>query len=128
MALVTCTECGAAVSDRATVCPKCGAPPRMQVANPYRVPFFVRASLWVFGAIGALIVLSQFVPDPSPEERAASEARMQAERVIDVCWDQQERKSMSPEGQRFIAGACEIAEQDYLRTYGHYYKRYGKKP
>ena len=26
MALITCNECGAQISDKATVCPKCGAP------------------------------------------------------------------------------------------------------
>lgn len=34
MALIKCKECGAEVSDKADVCPKCGAPFKLRVKGP----------------------------------------------------------------------------------------------
>lgn len=41
------------------------------------------------------------------------QARSQERDVIAACWQQQERKSFSPEAARFIAGACEKLEADF---------------
>jgi DNA-directed RNA polymerase subunit RPC12/RpoP len=55
MALIKCSECGRDVSDRAGVCPHCGAPLLRQA--PVRV---VRAARW-YEAIGALLVIGGFI-------------------------------------------------------------------
>ena len=40
-------------------------------------------------------------------------------RAIEVCWDEQQRKSLDPAQQRFIAGACESMEAKFVAKYGH---------
>lgn len=50
-----------------------------------------------------------FVASSSPEGQARSHERS----AIELCWDGQKRKSLSPEEARFIAGACEKMEADY---------------
>jgi hypothetical protein len=63
MALIKCSECGKEVSDRASACPNCGAPPsgvnpRQRRDNtPVRV---VRAG-WRWEAIGALLVIGGLI-------------------------------------------------------------------
>ena len=64
MALIKCSECGKDVSDKATACPNCGAPPagngrtRQRRDNaPVRV---VRAG-WRWEAIGALLVIGGLI-------------------------------------------------------------------
>lgn len=43
MALITCSDCGASVSDRAPACPKCGAP--IAAAGPGGAPITVVTEL-----------------------------------------------------------------------------------
>jgi len=63
MALIKCFECGKEVSDKATACPNCGAPPsgvktRQRRDNtPVRV---VRAG-WRWEVIGALLVIGGLI-------------------------------------------------------------------
>lgn len=45
----------------------------------------------------------------SPE----SEAKARARRTIETCWDNQEKKSNTPDMARMIAGACEKLEDDF---------------
>ena len=45
--------------------------------------------------------------------------KSKARQVIEMCWDEQERKSLSAGEAQFIAGACERMEEDFLRKYGH---------
>lgn len=140
MAIIQCGECGAQISDKAAVCVHCGAPvaPKAQPAGspalerrntppppPERVggPLW----LWVVGSIAVVVGLASLAPR-DPQAEAESEARWRAEKAIDLCWEEQERKSISPATQRFIAGACEISEEEYFKKYGRYHTRYGKKP
>jgi hypothetical protein len=45
----------------------------------------------------------------SPDAQARSRQRD----VIRRCWDEQEKKSLSPELARFVAGTCEKLEANY---------------
>lgn len=83
--------------------------------------------VWIVGAAALLVGLVSLTPS-DPKARAESDARWRAEKTIDLCWEQQARKSLSPGEQRFIAGACEISEEEYFKQYGRYHTRYGKRP
>lgn len=108
-----CKECGADVSDKAAVCQHCGAP----VAKPK--PSTSNAALIVVpvGAVVLFAVLGTLLPPKPPDPEA--EAKAVARKTIELCWQEQQRKSLSPDTQRFIAGACEQAEADFIRRYGH---------
>jgi starvation-inducible outer membrane lipoprotein len=51
----------------------------------------------------------------TPQEIAKSDDRDK----IKFCWSQQEKKSLTPDEARFIAGACEMKEQKFREKYGH---------
>lgn len=60
------------------------------------------------GAFGLLVLffLVKNMVDPDPQ----SAARHQADSAVDLCWQDQAKKSNTPEQARFIAGACEAME------------------
>lgn len=95
-------------------------PPPKRVGGPLWV--------WIVGAIAVLAGLISLAPPPDPKEAAANEEQWRLKRKIDFCWEEQARKSMKPEVQRFVASVCENLEADYFRQYGRYYTKYGKKP
>lgn len=45
--------------------------------------------------------------------------KAKARGVIDLCWQEQGRKSLSTSEAQFVAGTCERMEEDFLRRYGH---------
>jgi len=51
-------------------------------------------------------------PDPYVEEK------WRAKETIDLCWEDQGRKSHTPATARFVAGTCEMLEREYLEKYG----------
>lgn len=59
MALITCTECGAQVSDRAPTCPRCGAPVAVasEASEAAHAVAKKRSSGWLWWTIGALAVV-----------------------------------------------------------------------
>jgi hypothetical protein len=59
-------------------------------------------------AAAAFIAFGFMLPD-TPETRERAHSR----EVIRSCWHEQERKSLSPEAARFVAGACEQMESDF---------------
>jgi hypothetical protein len=61
-----------------------------------------------------LVVATGERPPPSPEAKAKADARAS----IENCWQGYERKSLDPDQKRFIAAACELAEQKYRAKYG----------
>jgi hypothetical protein len=80
MALITCSECGSEVSDKAAVCMRCGAP----VAKPtsQAIPVAVQPKpaspvwKWLFGVPVALFVIAVLYGLSVPEyEREANAAR-----------------------------------------------------
>lgn len=73
---------------------------------------------WVILAVVVLAVLVAIATGepttPSPEASAKARARA----GIEACWQDYARKSLAPEQKRFIAGACEQAEQNFRSKYG----------
>ena len=63
MALIKCSECGNEVSDKATACPNCGAPPSSGHARQRRdnAPVRVVRAGWRWEAIGALLVIGGLI-------------------------------------------------------------------
>ncbi len=63
MALIKCSECGKEVSDKATACPNCGAPPSSGLARQRRdnAPVRVVRAGWRWEAIGALLVIGGLI-------------------------------------------------------------------
>lgn len=102
MALTNCTECQAEISDKATACPKCGAP------RPKKHTFL--KGLMIAATVGfVLFLVVGTLAGNSPEAMAKDKARGE----IKYCWEDQSRKAHSPETARFIAGACEAMEADF---------------
>lgn len=42
-------------------------------------------------------------------------------KAIDLCWEEYERKSLTPDQKRFIAGACEMMEDEFRNKHGYKY-------
>jgi hypothetical protein len=64
MALIKCSECGKDVSDKATACPNCGAPPLERRRARHRrdnTPVRVVRAGWRWEAIGALLVIGGLI-------------------------------------------------------------------
>ena len=108
MALIKCNECGVQISDAAAACPHCGAPVPKKPPTGWLV--------WPVGIVFVLVVIAGIMP-PSPHSQEAQDKAI-ARQTIETCWKEQQRKSLSPELQRFVAGACEKAEADFRRQYG----------
>lgn len=103
MAMTVCSECQKDISDKAPVCPHCGA----KKPKSYTWLYFVLGlpvAFLIFGAVQA----------DKPEVKE----RRRAEDVIAECWKDQGRKSNGSGVAQFIAGACEKMEEDYLQKYG----------
>lgn len=73
----------------------------------------LKVLLWLGGGIAAFLIFGASVGS-SPEAKA----RMAAKDAISLCWKEQERKSLAPGTQRFIAGTCEKMEADYRTQFG----------
>lgn len=104
MALISCHECGAEMSDQAAACPRCNAPRQKS-----------KAWLWLAGGLAGIAVLFVLSAGNSPQANEKAKAR----RAIDLCWEDQRRKSLSAGTQQFIAGACEQMESRFVQKYGH---------
>lgn len=62
MALITCNECGAQVSDKAAVCPKCGAPVLYEIKiDKARKEFEKAKLLYGITAVGCIIFAFVFL-------------------------------------------------------------------
>ena len=105
MALIACKEWGNEVSTTAKTCPKCGA----KVAKS-------GGGGWVWGLLAVIAIIVSVIgigaTNPDTQERGT------ARRAIELCWGDQQRKSLSPSEQRAIAAACEGMEAQFKRRYG----------
>lgn len=72
--------------------------------------------LWIAIPAGlfAAFLSFGFVVNSSPE----AQARLQEKDAIDFCWSEQKRQSLTPDTQRFIAGACESMENAFTTKHG----------
>jgi hypothetical protein len=107
MALVACKECKKEISDSTRICPGCGAAQHM---NPWW--WIVIAPVGGFVALMVLGSLSS--GSSSPEDQAKANKRA----AIELCWQEQQRKSLDPSTQRFVAGTCEMMEREFVAKYG----------
>jgi hypothetical protein len=125
MALIACSECGKQISDKAAACPHCGNPlaaaspapifrddPAAQV-RPVPVQIVKKKSntiWWVLGTpvvlFGAMMVIG--AANNGPEAQARSAQRQ----AIELCWQEQGKKSLDPSTGRFVAGVCEKMQAD----------------
>lgn len=70
----------------------------------------LRIALIIVGGFVALLVIGAFLPETEKSKDRA---------VIDLCWQDYERKSLEPATKRFIAGTCEMIEQRFKEKHGH---------
>lgn len=73
----------------------------------------LKVFLWLGGAVAAFLIFGATVGN-TPEAKA----RMASKDAISLCWKEQERKSLTPGAQRFVAGTCEKMEADYRAKWG----------
>lgn len=124
MALVPCQECGKQISSAATACPTCGHPQTAQPApdkypKPQRPPEPEGMGIIPKAIIGAItIFILVLVFDAIRGGDPAAAERRRAQGAIELCWEEQQRKSLAPGDARFIAGACEQMEAKYIKNYG----------
>ncbi|MBR2147270.1 MAG: zinc ribbon domain-containing protein [Muribaculaceae bacterium] len=61
MALIKCSECGQMVSDKASVCPKCGNPINVAPTGGYQQPNDKKSNTWLYVLTGVLGVIAIIV-------------------------------------------------------------------
>lgn len=47
-----------------------------------------------------------------------SDERIQARMAIELCWKEQERKSLAVREKQFVAGTCEMMEKSFIERFG----------
>lgn len=68
--------------------------------------------MWlVLGGIGFVLLIGALGNTP-PSERSKDKS------AIELCWKEQQRKSLTSAEQRFIAGSCEYMEREYEKKHG----------
>ena len=72
----------------------------------------MKIALWVVGAFVAFLVIGNLLPDPS------NDPKWMDREAISLCWKEQGRKSNSAGQAQFQAGACEMMEDRFTKTYG----------
>lgn len=107
--MTTCKVCGTEFSG-SNVCPDCGA----KVVDKQSSGLFL--TVLIGGLVLFLIVMIRMSPSGSS---SGMDEKSQARYAIDLCWENQRKKSLPPDQQRFIAGACEMMEQKFVEKYRH---------
>lgn len=113
MALVVCTECGNAVSDRAAACPKCGAPVSAWAKYVPEKSHWLRNLLIGGGALLFLFIVWGAFLAGTPEGKE----RIKMRDAIDYCDSQTDRLKadprMSPGAVGLHMDACDKLRNDY---------------
>lgn len=114
MALVPCSDCDNQVSERASACPKCGAPmtaPPVSIEPPPEsrsgIPKALKLALIGGAVFVAWVVVANLSVTPEDEQR------WREEDAIKACWARQQLRSNTDEAARFIAAACEQLEAEF---------------
>lgn len=126
MALISCPECKASVSDHAGSCPQCGYPFKVAQAKPLH-PEFVSPKaaeggkshpvLWTLGIIVGLFVLFMIfgaMESATPEGRAKEHDRA----AIALCRKDQNDDLQERSTRRFVRDVCGKMEADFRAKYG----------
>lgn len=74
----------------------------------------MKIAAWIVGIVAAFLLFGA-VAGSSPQAKEKAKARA----AIDLCWEEQKRKSIDPPAQRFIAAACESMENRFVTEFGH---------
>jgi hypothetical protein len=78
-----------------------------------RLGVLPKIGIFVVAVFGAFLLFGGISGrDPATAER------WRAADAIDLCWEEQKRKSLSPNSQQFVAGTCEMMENDFRQKYG----------
>lgn len=124
MPLIACPACDKQISDAAAACPHCGHPMAPAApAAPSVLPPAPPAADGGFGIFKTLLLffgglVLVFVAYAMSKEDPLKEEREHDRFAIEICWKEQERKSLDPSGARFLAGVCEKMEADFKLKYG----------
>lgn len=125
MALISCSECGNQVSDKATACPKCGNPISAPAAEvPAAVPTSPPAKdgMGIFAKLGigvgiafVAFILFGFLAEAQPGAKEKASARD----ALSECRKQQDDPLKPIEVRRFIKETCEGMVSQFIQRYGH---------
>lgn len=74
----------------------------------------MKIAAWIVGIV-VVFLLFGAVAGNSPQAKEKAKARA----AIDLCWEEQKRKSIDPSAQRFVAAACESMEDRFVKDFGH---------
>lgn len=124
MALVPCRECNKEISDKAAACPHCGMPMHPQVARKVpaaqeqTLPGNEGVSIWVWVVSVPVVCIAIAAAAGAFTLSEEDEEQWRNSKAIELCWEEQSRKSITPGEARFIAGACEKMERDYKAKWG----------
>ncbi|WP_212684821.1 hypothetical protein [Undibacterium baiyunense] len=66
----------------------------------------------MIGAVIFILIIAGLNQSPEDKEKANNRD------AISLCWENQAKKSNTPEEARFIAGACEMMEENFIKKYG----------
>ena len=83
-------------------------PPKKERSGP---PWWV----WLIGGVVVIFIVLAIWGSTSPEIQAKTQARG----GIAQCWQEQQRKSLDPSSQRWVANACEMMEKNFQERFGH---------
>lgn len=75
----------------------------------------MRMFLVLLGVPAAIMLFIYFAGSSAP----ANDEKSRARAAIDLCWEEYERKSLDPPTKRFVAGACERMERDFMAKFKH---------
>ena len=87
--------------------------PQAQTRFP-RLPQAPRWWPWVLGVLAAAVAGRGGTSAHTPE----AQALIQARRGVLACWQEQQKKSLTPDAQQFIAVFCEELEKQFREKYG----------
>jgi len=126
MALIECRECGRKISDMATACPGCGAPPRATLSAPAPVsaqPRSKEVSIPMAVAIlGGVCVVGFLAVGIVASNNPDIKARSQQKDAITYCDSEYKRlrsdQRMTYGALSIAAAACEKLRNDYRRDWG----------
>jgi hypothetical protein len=79
-----------------------------------RLPQAPRWWPWVLGVLAAALAGLAVTSAITPEALALIQDR----RVVFACWQEQQKKSLTPDAQQFIAVFCEELEKQFREKYG----------
>lgn len=125
MALISCSECGNQVSDKAAACPKCGNPisaPAVDAPTVGTTPPAAKEGMGIIAKVGigvgiafVAFILFGFLAEAQPGAKEKASARD----AISECRRQQDDPLKPMEARRFIKETCEGMVSQFIQRYGH---------